>query len=129
MSSISARIVASVLFAGIVGISAFGATVIMHEMQGGYCIAHTVTGGPCAANPVGDAVHHLTAAQSFLMSVLPMSGALALFLSAVITLCVLSLAIFRTDSRTGGGIRPLDSSHSLQPRVLRWLALHENSPA
>ncbi|HUX80826.1 MAG TPA: hypothetical protein VMV38_00695 [Candidatus Paceibacterota bacterium] len=128
MRSLTTRITTFTLLVGIASVSVFGVVLLGQSMQDGYCIASVITGSPCAANSGSAAVHHLTAIQSFFTSVLPTFGMLALFLSTVFTFLALSLFIFHRVDRAGIRMRPPNPSHSLHPYVLRWLALHENSP-
>lgn len=128
--------ISALLFTSFFGIAVFGVLAMNHESSHGYsgCIAATLQGSGCPdqANALEFLSFHLAAFRSFSAAVFGQS-ILLLFLSAVSLLSL--IVIGKTYAGLGFGpvsqFRwcPEQSASSLEPHIISWLALHENSPA
>ena len=128
--------VVAFLILSVVGIALFGVFAMGHGAEQGHsgCIAATAQGGDCPkeASVLSFIAFHLGALRSFSTAIFSQS---ILFLFLVVVSLLSLIAIGRAYARIDSpGLfllkQSLESSASpLQQRIIRWLALHENSPA
>ena len=132
-------VLTTLLIFGLLGIAVFGAFAMNHGSGYGHngCIAATLHGADCprGENTLSFLIFHLGAFQSFSIAVFGQT-ILSFFslLAALLLLARIVISASYTTSESPG----LHSRFrhflkmpvsSFQERIIRWLALHENSPA
>ncbi|MBI2452762.1 MAG: hypothetical protein HYV55_00845 [Parcubacteria group bacterium] len=121
------------------GIAVFGVFAMGHGAEYGHngCIAKTASGQPCPKNDgsLQFLTFHLDAFKSFSTAVFG-QNILSLFLFVASLLLLAGMAMGKLfaelisldlHSRLRQFLQP--SFIRLQPQIIHWLALHENSPA
>lgn len=116
------------------GIGIFGFSLFDHTMMNSSnsnCVASTIGGTECPTSIMSMTLHHISAIQT-LTTALPSSSSLFLLLVSLLFIGLAfffphrfnppQLALYRYRSRDF-------FSPPQERKYLRWLALHENSPA
>ena len=129
-------LLASIAFASFIGIAVFGIFSMHMDMQNhdGGCIAATAQGTDCPRqlNPLEYLAFHLDAFRNFstatFSSVTALLSILSLFVIGIaVTASLENLALPKL--KYSWLERSASFSPPYQHKLLRWLALHENSPA
>ena len=124
-------------FAGIAVFGVFGMNHGQaHDMEPNNCISATAKGMDCPkeADPINFATFHLDAYRGFSLATFGesvMSALLLAFASLLfISLAFFSISLFRQPQLAFYRYRFRDAfSPPQKQQLIRWLALHENSPA
>lgn len=124
----------ALVFLNFVGAAVFGATLNHSMTDHRSCAVSSLTGVPCPTSINEIFSHHIAVLQIF-SAPLPLifSGA-AFLLFSLIALSFLLFGAWHFSFSKNKLARPrikfLDSSSFVfQPELIRWLALHENSPS
>lgn len=124
------------LVASFVGIAVFGFALIDHDMQSpnNDCVASALDGTECPMNIVAMTLHHVSAIQILTTTTVPSIGNWFLLLAfASLVFIGLSLFFHYQFNPPRLVFYRYRSKYSFYPpqkrEYLRWLALHENSPA
>jgi|SRR3989344_5277244 len=130
---------ALLLIVSFAGTGIFGLTLLDHGMMGassGDCVASSIDGTVCPTSIVGMTLHHISALQTLMATIVPASNWLLLLASLLLLIAALLLLSFCRNV-LHEKLEPLRERlrdfafaalYSRQ-KVTSWLSLFENSPA